>query len=163
MSKPANPEEFALVVLGVVMLLPMWFGGREANRVSSDLEGLHPAFRVPLERALARLTAQGIAYHVQETVRSEQRARALRLRGTGIVRSLHRLGLAADVLPARNSWTAGSDPFWAALRDAVEAEGLTSGASFSRVDRPHVQLFPASRDREMWALYSAGTLDTVLA
>ena len=131
--------------------------------VDSSLDGLNPAFRSPFVRALARLDAQGIAYHVQETSRSEARARELQMRGTGIVRSLHRLGLAADVLPAENFWAPASHPFWAAYRDALEAEGLTWGGHFSRVDMPHAQFLSAQRDREVWAAANAGTLDALLA
>ena len=135
-----------------------------SHQPSRSLERLREPFRTRARAMLARLDAAGVPYFVAETDRNEARARMLTMRGTGIVKSQHRLGLALDVLPARGSWPAADDPFWVALSEAALAEGLTHGVMHrGSVDLPHVQLLPPERDHALWAAHDAGTLDALLA
>ena len=164
----SKTEAWLLTLLGALAVavtfkppIPQAFGSAQPMR---SLERLREPFRTRARAMLARLDAQGVPYFVHETDRNEARARMLTMRGTGIVKSQHRLGLAMDVLPARGSWPNASDPFWGALAEAALAEGLQHGVRHrGTVDLPHVQLLEPSRDGEVWAAYESGRLDALLA
>lgn len=131
-----------------------------STRPDADPLKLAPQFRAKLDRVFARLRSLGFAPVLHEGKRSEQRARELAKKGTGIVKSMHVLGLAADVLPAPKQWPPASNPFWQALGEACKAEGLEWGGTWSpeHRDLPHVQLFDTRLDARAWAAYKAREL-----
>jgi len=113
------------------------------KRSAGQLATLVPGFREAIARVIAAMRAAGFDAVVREGLRSAARAQELAAKGTGIVNSLHKLGLAADIISASKGWNASPD-FWQALRSMAEKEGLTSGASFSKPDKAHVQAVPIS-------------------
>ena len=114
---------------------------RPGGAVCDDMDLLAPAFRVRVERVVADMRAEGFQPRVFETFRSVGRATLLAARGTGVVQSLHCLGLAADIIDARKLWSAGPS-FWLSLQRNAVKHGLVSGASWRRHDLPHIQAIP---------------------
>lgn len=114
-----------------------------------DLSKLDATFRERVLDLVRAMNARGYDAYVFEAWRSEERAAEMVRRGTGKRLTMHRLGLAVDILSRSKMW----DPpisFWTALGEESRALGLTWGGNFrSRVDRPHVQALPADRDH--WA------------
>lgn len=128
---------------------------RPGGAVHCSLELLLPCVRERVERVLERMRADGHDPLVWESLRSEERAAELEQRGTGSRRSLHCYGAAVDIICAQRMWKA-SRKFWRDLVRHAEAEGLTCGARWSRVDLPHLQAVPV---RLQNALRALATLD----
>lgn len=120
-------------------------------RLVRSMSGLSPATALAVRRTLERMHAMGWDAVVHETRRSEDRARELAAKGAGIERSMHRLGLAADIISRSRGWQAPLE-FWVALRDAAEAEGLVSGARWEgdKYDPAHVQAVAVSSQDDAW-------------
>ncbi len=103
-----------------------------------------PGFARKLELLFQRMRARGYDPMLWEGYRTPARASQQAAEGDGIADSIHSYRAAADIVDGAK-WKAGLDPwtatagFWDALRDEAEKLGLTSGARFSKVDRPHVQ------------------------
>jgi hypothetical protein len=116
-----------------------------ADNIRRDLDELDPTFRERVVELVRRLESDEHEPYVFEARRSEARAEELQRRGTGVAKSMHCYGLAVDIIDRFHRWNA-KPAFWSALRRHAEELGLTSGASFHRVDRPHVQALPASHD-----------------
>lgn len=141
-----------------------------------SLDGLAPAFRAKLMLVLNRLSMQGHAPRVAETLRSDERVKFLHGfgreydDGRGVVtnasdatKTWHHYGLAADVVHATKGWGAG-EAFWEALRDAAVAEGLTAGMNWKFQDKPHIQWGPPMRDgpsEHAIALLASGGVEAV--
>jgi hypothetical protein len=116
---------------------------------------LVPTVRAPLERVLARMRARGFAPRVWETGRSLARAEMLAKKGTGIARSMHRIGLAVDVVDTRTLWLAPAK-FWSALAEEAHREGFATLPD----DRPHLQAVAVGEQSRAWDIYRRGeTLD----
>ena len=132
-----------LLIFGLAALRARQMPNMNDKRSAGQLATLVPGFREAVARVVAAMRTAGYDAVVREGLRSAARARELAAKGTGIVSSLHKLGLAVDIISASKGWNA-SPEFWQALRSAAEKEGLTSGASFSKADRAHVQAVPVS-------------------
>lgn len=117
-----------------------------------EISELRGPVQEPLRRVLAAMEARGLEPRVFETRRSEARAHWLARKGTGIVKSTHRLGLAADVIDKNKLWGA-SPEFWRALREEAEREGFVSLAP---ADRPHIQAIAVSEQPQAWKLAEQG-------
>lgn len=140
--------------LGAGALVLLFFGGGTEYSyggapvragVDRDPNKLLSGFAKKLERVFRRMRAQGYDPFFWEGYRTPSRAAQEAAQGDGIADSIHSYRAAGDIVDGAR-WKLGLDPwtnvapgFWDALRDAAEAEGLTSGARFSKVDRPHVQ------------------------
>lgn len=86
-----------------------------------------------------------------EGYRSPERAAQLAKRGTGIARSMHCLGCAADIVHEDKLWAAPA-AFWEALGEEAERLGLTWGGRFKRADKPHVQAIPVHEQERFRAM-----------
>lgn len=124
---------------------------RPGGAVMRDMGLLVPAFRVRVEAVLDGMRADGFAPMVWETLRSPERCEELHRRGTGKVMSVHRLGVAADIIDSKLRWSA-TPAFWRSLRRHADLQGLTSGAAWARHDLPHVQALPAAWDRRLFGM-----------
>jgi hypothetical protein len=98
-----------------------------------------------VDELLRRLKADGHDPVLWEGFRTFARAEELQRRGSGIVKSMHCYGIAADIIDRFHRWNA-RPPFWAALGKHADDLGLEWGGTWQRVDRPHVQALPASLD-----------------
>lgn len=116
----------------------------------SDHRECAPQFAAAVDRVLDRMKANGFDAIVYEAIRSEARQGWLYGfgrdydDGRGIVTHAatawggwHVFGLAVDIISAAHGWD--SPVFFAALKNAYEAEGLTAGASWQMKDMPHGQ------------------------
>jgi len=129
--------------------LPQARGGdRDIDR---DPEHLIPNFRRKLERVFEGMQALGYNPVLWEGRRSRVRAAKLDKRGTGKTKSIHILGLAADIVDRDKLWAAPAG-FWEALARLSAQEGLTSGSTFSDPDPDHVQAVPYYDEPKMWAM-----------
>jgi len=128
----------ALMIFGLAALRAKQMPNQNQKRSDGQLATLVPGFRQAVARVIAAMRAAGFDAVVREGLRSAARAQELAAKGRGIVNSLHKLGLAADIISASKGWNA-SPEFWQALRSFAEKEKLTSGASFSKPDVAHVQ------------------------
>lgn len=116
--------------------------------ILNDLRFLVPSMRGPMRRVLSRMRNRGYKPKIFETVRSGERAAWLTNKGTGILLSLHRLGLAVDVVEDdATPWNAKRG-FWDALREEAVKEGLYH----LRGDRPHLQAVTVSEQKRAWRL-----------
>lgn len=106
--------------------------------IDRDPSKLLLGFRAKLARVFQRMEAQGFRPILWEGRRSANRAKRLDTRGTGIKQSLHRYGIAADVVDRDLLWNAPKT-FWDALTSASLAEGLYPGSQFTDPDPDHVQ------------------------
>lgn len=106
--------------------------------IDTDLYKLDPIFRDRVEKLLSRLRARGHDAVLHEGWRSFERAKLLADKGTGVVKSMHCYGLAADIISSMHRWS--PDPkFWLALGAHARLLGLVWGGDFKKVDKPHVQ------------------------
>lgn len=131
-------------------------GERDVDR---DPNHLLPGFRQKLERVFWRMKKRGFKPALFEGLRSPARAKRLNARGTGIEKSMHIYGIAADVVDAEKLHNA-SPQFWAALGEEAEREGLTWGGRWlskrrPEGDRPHVQYIPVSMQDTFIAMSEA--------
>jgi len=118
------------------------------RRINRDFTRLDPSFRARLERMLAELNAEGFDAIMWEGYRTPERAKDMVARGVGKLESMHRLGLAADIISAKDRWNA-SLAFRNALHDAAARNGLTSGLAG---DPWHVQALPWEYDARLFAM-----------
>lgn len=114
-----------------------------------DWGKLQPEFARRLRLVFADLEARGWKPVLNEGWRSPERAAALAQAGSGVERSMHCYGLAADVREARSGW--GDPLFFQALGAAAEAEGMTWGGRWKRADATHVQAVPVSEQARVRA------------
>jgi hypothetical protein len=134
------------------------------------LDVLAPKFRDAVARVLMRLDAQGHSAKIAESLRSDARQAWLYGfgrqydDGRGIVthapngnKGWHKFCLAVDIVHRDKEWNAPF-AFWEALRDAAEAEGLTSGARWKMADLPHIHWGKCrvTPSEEAAALYAKG-------
>lgn len=104
-----------------------------------------------LRRVLVRMRERGHDPRVFETARTHGRALWLERKGTGIERSTHRLGLAADIIDRKLLWKARPE-FWADLADIGEQEGFVTLSH----DKPHLQAIEVGEQAHAWDLYERG-------
>lgn len=116
------------------------------SKPDRDLSKLDPVFRERVEELVRRLVAAGWDPMVWEGWRSFERAEELQRGGTGVAKSMHCYGLAADVVWGNAPHWNPPRGFWKVLGREAKALGLTWGGDWKRVDMPHVQALPASRD-----------------
>jgi hypothetical protein len=101
-----------------------------------------PAFADKIERVMQYMRARGHDAVVFEAYRSPVRVAHLVQVGTGVSDSMHEYGGAVDIVDRKLLWNA-SAAFKRDLIAAVEAEGLTSGHTFSNKDDwAHAQAVP---------------------
>lgn len=135
-------------------------GGASRGPIDRDLGSLVPSMRAPLRRVLLRMKARGFEPRVWETGRSESRAKWLTQRGTGILMSMHRLGLAADIVEDDNSPWHASPEFWSALHEEATREGFV--VPLPSRDKPHLQAVEVREQRKAWAHEAdSGALDAL--
>jgi hypothetical protein len=125
--------------------------GAPVRDVDSSVSSLVPTVRLPIARVLARMRSRGFEPRVWETRRSLGRAEMLAKKGTGITRSMHRLGLAVDVVDARTLWLAPAK-FWSALAEEAHREGFATLPG----DRPHLQAVAVGEQARAWEIYRRG-------
>lgn len=128
-------------------------------------ENLHPDLARKVTALLTEMELIGKPVRVTEGYRSLARQAWLYAQGrtrpgpkvTWTMKSVHRLGMAVDVVPI----IAGKVTFDGHAADAVleewakraEARGLTAGAHWSTADNPHVQLITIHQQVEAWAIW----------
>ena len=111
---------------------------------------LIPAFADRVELLFQRLRARGFQPFLVQGYRTPEQAADNEARGTGIARSQHILGAAADIHDAGKSAA-----FPRAVGEEAKRLGLTWGGDFStRYDWAHVQAAPGKLDGKMWAMSS---------
>lgn len=131
------------------------YGGKAIKKgVNRDPHRLYPAFADKLERVFETMRNHGYDPILWEGYRTAERAQELADRGSGKVNSMHRLGLAADVVENGTLWNA-SPLFWKALGEAAKEHGLHWGGDWDKVDKPHIQYLPPSEDRALFAMTPA--------
>lgn len=112
------------------------------NKYKSDnINLLLPSFRDKVLVLLMRMSDLGFDAIPFDTLRSQKQVDKNVEKGTGIKNSLHLTGAAVDIISASKGWNPGSK-FWNALQNEAEKIGLTSGAKFTKIDKPHVQAIP---------------------
>ncbi len=116
--------------------------GRED--LESRLSVLNPLFAARIRTLFSRMERRGFDPMIWETGRSQARAEELADRGTGIEGSMHKYGLAVDIVSASKLWAAPR-PFWNALCEEAQYLKLTCGADFG--DSDHIQALPTKYDR----------------
>lgn len=140
----------ALVLAAVAMAVVMAPVSR--TRPVSSMSLLRAPFRRKVIALLAAMRRRGFRPVVWETGRSDERVAELAERGTGAAKSMHSLGLAADIVDAEKLWS--NPEFFRALAEEVERVGLYRVKHKNRktgkvsYDLPHVQAAPGSRDAE---------------
>lgn len=134
---------------------------RPGGPIVRDMLALVPAFRVRVEAVLRAMRDEGHDPMVFETLRTAERCEELFRRGTGSLHSMHRHGIAADIISESLRWKAPR-AFWLSLRKHAEANGLTSGAAWRRVDLPHIQAVPVALQAKVRTLAPAG-IDAMVA
>lgn len=117
-----------------------------------DLNALNQEFRGRLERWLAAVRGAGLSVMVLETHRTRERQEYLYAQGrtrpgnvvTWTLNSLHRFGLAADVVPTPNGQISWSVPDYQRLHAAAPPEmyglELIKNASGGVLEWPHLQI-----------------------
>jgi len=128
----------AIAIFALAALRARQLPVKSTKKSETQLATLVPGFREAVGRVVAAMRAAGFDAVVREGVRSAARAQELAEKGTGIANSLHKIGLAADVISASMGWGA-PEAFRQALRSFAEKEGLTSGAGFTNPDWAHIQ------------------------
>lgn len=126
-----------------------------------SLGELTPSTGAAVRGVLRRMRALGFDPVVHETYRTDARARKLARKGTGIERSMHRLGLAADIVDRARGWDA-PEAFWRALGESAEAEGLVWGGRWSSPDVAHVQSIAVGSQSVAWDR-GAGAVEVMAA
>jgi len=123
------------------------YGGASLRRgVDRDPVRLLPGFADRLERVFRGMRTDGFEPMLWEGYRSFERAARLAARGTGIKRSMHCYGIAADIVDSdATHWTAPAG-FWASIRNHAHRAGLHTlvYSDGSPRDYPHVQAIPVS-------------------
>ena len=117
----------------------------------TDMLKLAPVFAAKVFDLLHQMERLGHDAVVSEGFRTDERQRFLYGfgreydDGRGVVtnaedgrKSWHRYGLAVDIISKSRQWDAHPG-FWQDLRDCARILLLTSGADWSKPDRPHVQ------------------------
>ena len=134
-----------LVIGGVLMLVAggsgkgYSYGGPPLRKgISREPTRLLPGFARKLDRVFKRMRARGFDPILWEGWRTNERALRLANKGSGIVRSMHTLGAAVDIVDRRHLWDA-SPAFWKALGEETAREGLVWGGHWRKADKPHVQ------------------------
>lgn len=115
--------------------------------VINSLDLLSYPFKQKVLELLELMRLDGFDAYVFETWRSPARALELEQRGTGIAKSQHTLGLAADIIDRKKYWKA-TPAFWAALN----RHALKLGLGRVEGDPPHVQALPPSFDAQLRAM-----------
>jgi len=139
------------VIAGGGDLPPLTLGKGGDRDIDRDPAHLVPNFRRKLERVFAGMRALGFNPVLWEGRRTRARAAKLDKRGTGKSKSIHILGLGADIVDRDKLWNAPKG-FWEALARLGAQEGLTSGATFSDPDPDHLQAVPYRDEAKMWVM-----------
>lgn len=141
-----------------------------------DHRACAPKFADQINRVLERMENAGHDPVVYEALRSEARQTWLfgfgreYDDGRGIVTHAstarlgwHLFGLAVDIISEQHGWD--SPAFFAALKEAYEAEGVVAGASWQMKDMPHGQWAKCrtTPSQESSTLYDAGGMPAVWA
>lgn len=128
-------------------------------KLQNSLELLHPLFMPRVVDMLAEVRAAGFDPKVHETLRSFERAAELKLRGTGVEKSMHCYGLAVDVIDRSKKWNA-TPLFWATLGKAAKRQGLVWGGPWG--DKPHVQAVPVRLQAQIRAAKTPAQIDKLV-
>lgn len=124
---------------------------RDIRGRSTDLEELHPEFRVRLERVLMRCADEGLPFALFEGYRSPARQSELyaqgrtkggpRVTNARAGESLHQYGLAADiVLRIDGAWSWSTDGQHRGLWSRLHAIAADEGLEPLSFELPHLQL-----------------------
>jgi hypothetical protein len=118
------------------------FGGpsiiRDGYEINRNPNLLVPEFAGILEKLFQNLRQKGFDPHLWEGYRTPERAKYLAEQGTGIEKSLHIEGRAADIISKKDFWS--NSEFFAALGNEALKLGLVWGGNFkNRKDFPHVE------------------------
>src|SRR6266481_9894005 len=119
--------------------------------IDNDYTKLLPTFRAKVKSLVARMNELGYDAIMFEGFRSQERANILAKQGVGIARSMHILGLAADIVSHGRLWNADSH-FWANLGNEAKKLGLTWGGDWRKKDVAHVQAAPVSSENALFAM-----------
>jgi D-alanyl-D-alanine carboxypeptidase len=118
---------------------------------SDDIELLLPTFRERVRKLMARMVELGFAPVLFDGVRTLQEAQANAAKGTGIAKSVHCYGAAADIVCGFHGWACAAKrcKFYRNLGREAEALGLLWGGRFPSVDQPHVQGVAISQQNDL--------------
>lgn len=139
------------LLLGGQNLPPLTQGKGGDRDIDRDPNNLVPNFRRKLEWVFSEMRKLGFNPVLWEGRRTRARAMKLDKRGTGKSKSIHILGLGADIVDRDNLWNAPKG-FWEALARLGKQAGLTSGSTFSDPDPDHLQAVPFKDEPRMWAM-----------
>lgn len=108
---------------------------------SDTTDGLLPSFKPLVLKVIELQEADGHVAVLFDGVRTKAEAARNFKKGTGVADSIHCYGAAADVICGEHGWSCAAHgcSFFKDLQRNVESLGLLSGATFSKVDRPHFQ------------------------
>jgi hypothetical protein len=106
-----------------------------------DISLLLPFMQVRVQLLLDRMKELDFKPVLFDGMRTSEEAAKNAAKGTGIVHSVHLLGLAADVICDEHGWQcrAKKCKFYTNLVREAKDLGFVCGADFSSVDEPHVQ------------------------
>ncbi len=111
---------------------------------TDDINLLLPTFVPYVQALLDRLTALGFKPNLFDTLRTPEEALRNAGKGTGIVKSMHLYGAAADIICLDHLWDCRKQKckFYTALPREAKALGMYAGADWG--DPDHVQALPAT-------------------
>ncbi len=123
---------------------------------TDDITLLLPSLQPVVQALLDRMADLGYKPHLFDTLRTPEEALKNARRGTGVQKSMHLYGAAADIICSDHLWSckAKSCKFFTVLAREAKALGLYAGADFG--DFPHVQALPFTPAAQN-ALRSLGT------
>lgn len=124
-----------------------------------DINLLILPFRDKVKTLIQRLKNKGFDPVLRDSGRTAKEAAVFANKGTGILKSLHLTGAAADIISRSKGWS--SPEFFQALGKEAKALGLTWGANKkyggdfnTKNDQPHVQAIPIALQNQYRALTS---------
>ncbi len=106
-----------------------------------EIKLLLPFMQVRTQLLLDRMKELGFRPVLFDGMRTQEEANKNAAKGTGIVHSVHLLGLAADIICDDHGWQcrAKKCKFYTNLKREALDLGFVCGADFPSVDEPHVQ------------------------
>lgn len=132
-----------------------------------DITLLLPSFQAPVAKLLDRMRDLGYSPILFDGLRTPAEALRNAKHGTGIVKSMHLYGCAADIICEDHLWSCEDKrcKFFTKLGQEAEKLGLVWGGRFKKrvlrrgkwvvvvgYDKPHVQAIPVSAQDDMRAL-----------